>query len=554
MTVDTPQTTQRDGLVDHLHSNQNEVISWVEKAPLKLIGATLTDLGGSGDEKNLETRLEPVFRGSGVEWSNWWKKVRPALKDSPEYFKFQKNRYALITSVQYIPIEPLLTKPTWNEWLKSKQWPLPDKQSLPGTKPPDKIIKWDVGSCNEEMAKRLTPRAIFCADEFLRGKTRTSQSAQKWLELLLSIISRHRELSGLQPGSEVGLGYETLGQLLQLLQDRDSGKSLLLESIKQAITNTGWRKTLASVLWEKYRYSDQESRALLEYLADRLDSPERIALWDEMTLASFSEMGFTNRTTDLDRILSFLSKDDERTIIIQRIIHRAVLREAPRDDVASLVANSRYAGKPTDESKKLTALVTAALLLPEGRDRFISEVRECFRVALEDPESKVCNPIISDLLNVARNRISEVERQGQAELDKEQMVRHSQVADRENKIQGLRTQIAEKREESRLDIRRDMLLVMAETLRDLHQKRTSPENMLRDVEARVRLAILAGGAEFYGKVGELVEFDPRLHTGPEGTPRGASVTVSSSGAIVRGKLTNDFVVLKALVNRWTEVK
>ena len=110
-----------------------------------------------------------------------------------------------------------------------------------------------------------------------------------------------------------------------------------------------------------------------------------------------------------------------------------------------------------------------------------------------------------------------------------------QVDEKDKRIDGIRAQIAEKREESRLDIRRGMLEVIAETLKSLQaEKDTPPEALLRDVKAGLEIAIQAGGAKWYGKPGEIVEFDPRLHDGEHLLSKGQSVKVKTRGALRSG--------------------
>ena len=121
-------------------------------------------------------------------------------------------------------------------------------------------------------------------------------------------------------------------------------------------------------------------------------------------------------------------------------------------------------------------------------------------------------------------------------------------------VEGLRNQIAQRREESRLDIRRGMLEVMTETLKSLQSEEdTPPEALLRDTKAGLEIAILAGGAKWYGKQGEIVEFDPRLHDADQPLSRGQKVKVKTRGALVPGVRTEDFILMKAQVNQQNEV-
>ena len=145
------------------------------------------------------------------------------------------------------------------------------------------------------------------------------------------------------------------------------------------------------------------------------------------------------------------------------------------------------------------------------------------------------------------------------ELQRETHVTELERRDREeerlhNQIRMLRATIATNREESRLEIRRDMLDAMAETLKTLRQNKVSPDSLLRDVEAGIKLALQAGGAEFYGKENELVEYDPTLHEASGHIPTGALVKIIAPGALVPGAHTGNYLLLKARVNNRPEVK
>ncbi|MDE2843710.1 MAG: hypothetical protein OXN21_10030, partial [Chloroflexota bacterium] len=122
-------------------------------------------------------------------------------------------------------------------------------------------------------------------------------------------------------------------------------------------------------------------------------------------------------------------------------------------------------------------------------------------------------------------------------------------------VEGLRNQIGQRREESRLDIRRGMLETIADILRNVQgHGQESHNKLLSEVRVGLEIALLAGGARWYGQPGEIVEFDPRRHEGIDGVAKGSPVQVQSKGAIIPGDLTPDFVLMKAHVAEITEVK
>ncbi len=553
MTLSTPPATQENGLVDQLRNNSSEVISWIDQAPLKLVGVTLVDLGGSGDAKKLATRLETVFKNSEANWDSWWKKVRPALKDS-DYFSFGKsNLIRLASPAEDIPVEPLKTSSTWNQWYKATHWPLSGKGMLPKGAPQHKIIS-DLAGSTEHIIERLLPRSLDTIEEFLNLPGKTVQSAQNLLELLWAGLSRYQVFREPELNYAIYLrGYRAQHQLLQFLQ-QDGRDGAMVQAAQKAIGNPARRKVLAAGLWHSGQDNRAQTRRQLELLAKRLAKPELITLWDEIGLAAFTPRSFEDRTEDLDWIWSLLD-ETARSNARRRLILRAALGEAATDDLSHFALESRHGGKLANRANRLAVVSTAALLLSGGQDGLIDQAAEDFGATLENSAAPSNNPLISALLEVA-NKLIEQKNQ---ELIDERKSHEEQLegvrSEWHKQVQGLRELIAANREESRFAIRRDMLEVMAETLKTLQLKQSSPpENLLRDVKAGLEIALQAGGVEWYGKPGELVEYDPRLHDGRDVTLKGAPVAVTSRGALVPGKATGDFVLFKAQVSPQPEVK
>lgn len=86
-----------------------EVSSWVMNGPLRLVGATLFDLGGSGKSGKMKSRLKAIVSPE-VGWDSWWKDALPAVKDSSHFEVAKSNVVKLLSPVEYIPIEPLPRK------------------------------------------------------------------------------------------------------------------------------------------------------------------------------------------------------------------------------------------------------------------------------------------------------------------------------------------------------------------------------------------------------------------------------------------------------------
>ena len=119
----------------------------------------------------------------------------------------------------------------------------------------------------------------------------------------------------------------------------------------------------------------------------------------------------------------------------------------------------------------------------------------------------------------------------------------------EERLYGRIENLAAKREESHLEIRRDMLDAMAATLKMLRQQQRDPSSLLRDVGAGLKLALQAGEAQFYGQTNQPVEYNPELHEAAEHIARGEAVTVIHPGVLIPGIKTGNYILLKAQVKR-----
>jgi hypothetical protein len=122
-------------------------------------------------------------------------------------------------------------------------------------------------------------------------------------------------------------------------------------------------------------------------------------------------------------------------------------------------------------------------------------------------------------------------------------------------------ELASNREESRLEIRQDMLLAVGEVLQSV-RRAASVEELAGNAEAGLTLALRAGGAEPLETPGEQVAYDPgkhhlenyhlekhdlEKHHAEGGLPGSSLVRVVAPGVVYRGGIHGDRVLLKAHV-------
>lgn len=98
------------GLDAMLWDDPNALLSWTNEAPLKLIAAALTDMGGSGKSREIREKLEGrVLRD--IKWVTWWKRVQPAVKESPNFMVNKDGSTTLRGEPNQIPYAPLPSAP-----------------------------------------------------------------------------------------------------------------------------------------------------------------------------------------------------------------------------------------------------------------------------------------------------------------------------------------------------------------------------------------------------------------------------------------------------------
>ena len=197
----------------------------------------------------------------------------------------------------------------------------------------------------------------------------------------------------------------------------------------------------------------------------------------------------------------------------------------------------------------LNILVLATLLLTDGRGPVVDLASQQIREALEDPSDVL---FWSGLLAGGRRHIADLHERQAAELERQRSCYENKLEERRSEaerlsdtVQRLHAEIAAGREMSRMDILQDILMVVTETLQSLHGSQDSPEQMLRRVEANLKLALRAGGGEEFGTVDDIVPYDPLRHHAEHYVPSGTPVRISSPGSIIPGNIAGDRVLLKA---------
>ena len=339
--------------------------------------------------------------------------------------------------------------------------------------------------------------------------------------------------------------------------DGDSGKWLLLAGALP-VESQGWQRQFTAALWQSFQQSAGSAAEWLDASATHVGRSGKAALAHGLVAAALSSADADRWRGELERILDRLSPD-ERLRLMQDLIVRSAAGDAPKDAVLDYLEISRHAKGSLDPVEWLNLLVMASMLLADGNHSVTRKAAHEIGEALVHPASSGSDSVWAGLLAEGRRHLADSKTQHGHELE-ELCQSHRQQLDQERRekeqlsrrVDGLRAQIAEGREVSRMDILEDILLVTAETLQSLHRQKDDPEVALQNVKASLSLALGAGGAAEFGSIGEIVSYDPRLHQADGPANAGDAVRITLPGAVMKGNLTSSRVLKQAQVTRSSE--
>ena len=531
-------------LLTSLKSNGAEDFGeWAKNSPLTLVALALSACGGDGRESDIREKLNGRAPLS-PNWAGWWKRTKPKLGNLPAHFAASETSegigYKLLSGVADVP--PDWTQPKsatladWKKWLSADA-----HESPPGrfpTKPvADALAKWP-----ENTVERALFRVIVSAEETLSLGNASAQVAEGWLRTVAQASLRWRETRGADSrGYQAARVGELLVRLSRIAGDRTPQELLLQAGVLDGETDA-WRRGFVAGLWEAFEGDD--AREMYRRSSAVLGRQARADLAREIALAAFDPGYSARRNSELDRLLETMPEDQRRQILWEMV---ASATPVWKDGVLDYIANSRYASGP----EHLGLRTMAALALGDERSDFAAQTSRELSDAFERPE--IYGEPVRSLFRDAAIKAGEAKISGRLQVKDLEQTHEAQIQKERQEQQRLRQQMqaldAEldaRREESRLEIRQDMLLAVGEVLQSVCL-RDSVEELAGDVEAGLTLALRAGGADLLETPGALVNYEPQRHQAKGDLPPSAMVKVLAPGVIVRGGVHGDRVLLKAHV-------
>ena len=531
-------------LLTSLKSNGAEDFGeWAKNSPLTLVALALSACGGDGRESDIREKLNGRAPLS-PNWAGWWKRTKPKLGNLPAHFAASETSegigYKLLSGVADVP--PDWTQPKsatladWKKWLSAEA-----HESPPGrfpTKPvADALARWP-----ENTVERALFRVIVSAEETLSLGNASAQVAEGWLRTVAQASLRWRETGGADSrGYQAARVGELLVRLSRIAGDRTPQELLLQAGVLDGETDA-WRRGFVAGLWEAFEGDD--AREMYRRSSAVLGRQARADLAREIALAAFDPGYSARRNSELDRLLETMPEDQRRQILREMV---ASATPVWKDGVLDYIANSRHASGP----EHLGLRTMAALALGDERSDFAAQTSRELSDAFERPE--IYGEPVRSLFRDAAIKAGEAKISGRLQVKDLEQTHEVQIQQERQEQQRLRQQMqalaAEldaRREESRLEIRQDMLLAVGEVLQSVCL-RDSVEELAGDVEAGLTLALRAGGADLLETPGALVNYEPQRHQAKGDLPPSAMVKVLAPGVIVRGGVHGDRVLLKAHV-------
>jgi hypothetical protein len=542
MAIKSLDALPMDGLSAGLLVNREEILRWKDEAPLRLVAAALVDLGNSARTADLKRQLSMVVG----DWSRWWKRVQPALKESDQ-FSYRSGATELKTSpadIQPISWDALAapsklvrprdrrSKATGDSSVRLAEWVTWIQSSLPDTPPgpyPPKALPLVLQNLHVAIVPTATDNLLRAIEHYLiNTKKLTASSLQAWLSALLAALQRQVQLL---PNNEEEVPLPRIVALtVRILETGDLREGEDLVSwLADYVSRTGHGLHDAAMAFLSVAGEHSSGMpALLKGMREALLPSTRIDLWQLLVQVETDEMlGF--RAGHWLRILD----PAERVDVLSSLF--VVLRDEESIRRAGSLLQREWKSARAAEKRHLFKAVLLAWLL---HDQLRSELRAMIEANMTQdqeglvPDSSHAREFREIALSLAEG---EIERARRADDHKmvalQRKLEESEAAlDRaEKRARYLGGELQRSSRVAELDISRDAIEVLGESLQRLFVSSDSPVQKMQDAKAGITLAIMALGAEVFGEVGERVPFDPQVHRVPQAPASGSPVRVIAPG-------------------------
>lgn len=516
-------------LLEHPESLQ----PWVEEAPIKLVATAVSVNGNSANASSIERLLFPVFNDTpaNAQWDDWSREVLPYAKKSDDLEFIDKGKvFSLAKSLSDIAEAPL-PKPVkvkdWADWLKSPLGRAPARPQLPDgllrntisvvqgeTWPPDfpLTLASELASELEQSGGNDSRNFLKALYQLLGRSVRVSLS----LELANCIFSSEGFSAKPEDALDLLLAGSNQNERNKVLQN------LAVQASEGHLPPVVIGNYLADAVAD---VQDPILRKTTRQFQDALSAPDAVQVSVELLFE------IQNRLADLKRQNTKQTTAHQNQLKSRDSAHQKELKHQ-RDEY-----EHKLSQQSAEHQKELK------------RQRNEHE-RKLSRQAAEHQEA-----LKSQFARLSSEHGKELQEQSDSheeKLRKQESKHQSVIAEITEQFADFRSDAERKREESRFEIRKDMLLVIGDTLRSLSTNDAGDAAGLRDGLAGLKLALRAGGGELVGAVGETVAFNPVCHQSNTTMAAGTPARVDVPGVVVRSGSAGEQVLFMAKVSSLQE--
>ena len=556
---------ETEGLEACLSRDPNEVLRWKDENPLRLVAAALVDVSGRAARKDLQERIVPEIVAPG-DWDNWWKKVQPALSDSPHFNYNPKDarkgirRQSIPSEIEPVSLSALAPpvrknrggKSAWIEWLVFDA-------DVPMPKSPLRM--------NEDLAKRLreqdaalvpaTVSKVYVEIEkraFGANKSRKASSGA-WIKVFSAVLARWSKPPAIPDVSTAEI--VSLTARLKGISEQGDWESLVESLANYTSANVGNSKEIANAIIASSRTAPGETTALLEQIHGLLGELVRKDLWRRLITSDSGQISgwLNNRWRKMP-------SDSEKEEIVSSLIMSARDSDSV-GDLDSLLSDMWNMAESNLRAHLFNPILMGWILHREMMpkvERVLQKLAEEIGTDDgQDPESAADSPHENPIMRrwreivkaASQNKIGRLRAEHQreiAEKDRLLSVAESEIERVDKGKVYFQEKLRGAASATSLIFNRDAIVMLGEWFRDMSASPLASHTETRGIQEKIKIALSALGAEPFGQIGEHVPFDLISHETNPPPSQGSLVKIIAPGvAHVRDEHTPRTMV-KARVN------
>ena len=564
------RTNAGQGLQASLLQDRDKVLRWVEDNPLRLVAATLMDeRSRSAKIADLKAALtNEIIEVQG--WDKWWNVVRFGLKKSRHFSYTPRQPVRLRTSnVAEIDSDTLDDIRAASRTLRTSKFKSREtSESAPRIPGLGGWILW-VQSDHDEPLPRSIPPAEFVTfltklpesvvdvavyriirgirQRLLESKQRPAEkSSDMWQASLVSALARWSELAS-PPGLSIQAIVEITAKALDVL-GQGAFKDVVKWVAKYTAASDENLKSVTSALLYTSSEAPEGTASLLASLSGSLESSVRNAVWRRLLGLSLTQ---TDRSSTA-RWMRLVRQEDKAELLSGLLVD--LQDEASIAKLGSLL-NAEWRLSESSQRDRLFRPLALAWIMHGRKLPDISSAMAEAMIAVDD-NLELEGSLLAEWRRLVLSASEEEVRTIRVETDLRVGNLESVLAEAEGELNRLRRrerflsgENRAKRATAELEISRDAITILGVALQGLAGDPTPGTKQIRDVGARITLALSTLGAKPFGDVGEIVPFDPVQHETEQPPAEGTPMTVKAPGLQYSRRRETPVYLVKAQVRK-----